>query len=338
MATVRLSDVIVPEVYASYGEVNSPELTAFLSSGIVATDAQLTAHANGPSKTGHVPYWLDLDQTIEPNYVNDDPADGTSPNKIGTGELHYRKSYLHQSWSDMDLVAQILGAEPMKQIKARTSTYWLRRLQRKVIAIAKGVLADNIANDGGDMLIDISTQDGNNATDANRFNVNAFINAAFTMGDRAGAFVGVAMHSMVVAQLAKNDEIEFEKDSAGNVLVRTYKGLLVIMDDSLPVVAGTTSGYRFTSVLFGAGFIGLGVGSPQVPFELERSATAGNGGGQDTIHERKNWLLHPVGYDWVEAGAALAEYSPTDADLALAAHWDRKYDRKMVPVAFLITN
>lgn len=339
MAQVRLSDVIIPEVYESYGEVNSPELTAFLSSGIVAVSPNLSEHAAGPSKSGHVPYWLDLDQTIEPNYRNDDPSDTSTPNKIGTDELAYRKSYMHQSWSNMTLVNELLGKEPMKQIKSRTSTYWLRRLQRRIIAIARGVLADNIANDAGDMVINISTEDGVNATEANRFNSDAFINAAFTMGDAAGRFVGIAMHSMVVAQLAKQDDILTEKDSQGNILVRTYKGLIVIMDDSLPVIAGTTSGYRFVSVLFGAGFIGLGVGAPDVPFELERSADKGNGAGMDTIHERKTWLLHPAGYDWIEAGGgALAEFSPTDADLALAAKWDRKYDRKQVPVAFLITN
>lgn len=336
MAEVRLSDVVIPEVWDSYGEVNSPELTAFLSSGVVANDPVLDQHANGPSKTGHMPYWLDLDQTTEPNYSNDDPSDSGSTMDIGTGQLAYRTSYLNQGWSSMDLVKQLIGADPLTQIRQRVSTYWLRRLQRRIIAITRGVLAENIANDSSDMVIDISTQDGVNATANNRFNSDAFLDAAYTMGDRVGGFVAIGVHSMVLKRMTQNDEIDFVADSQGKLTIPYYKGLLVIADDSMPVIAGTTSGYRYISVLFGRGAIGMGVGSPRVPVEVARVAAAGNGEGQETLWMRKTWLLQPAGHDWVEG--SLVEMSPTDADLALEAHWDRKYERKLTPFAFLITN
>lgn len=337
MATVRLSDVVIPEVWATYGEVNSPELIAFLESGIVVNDERLNQYAQGPSKTGHIPFWLDLDQTEEQDYSNDDPTDMSAPSKIGTSQMAFRKAYMSKSWSDMDLAGELIAQDPLQHIKTRTSTYWLRRLQRRIIAIAKGVLAENIANDASDMVIDISTEDGLNATAANRFNSVAFLNAAFTMGDASGGFVGIGMHSMVAKQLTVLDEIEVLKDSTGNVLTQFYKGLRVIMDDSLPVIAGGVSGYRFVSVLFGRGFIGMGVGTPDVPVETIRVPAAGNGGGMETFFERKTWLLHPIGHNWVEDGS-IVEFSPTDANLADQRFWDRIYDRKQVPVAFLITN
>lgn len=336
MAVVQLTDVIIPAVWASYGEVNSPELTAFLSSGVLSRSAQLDAYANGPSDTGHLPYWLDLDATIEQNYGNDDPADMGTAQNIGTSQMAFRKSYLNQGWSSMDLVNQLISQDPLAQIKKRTSTYWLRRLQKRVIAISRGVLAENIATDASDMVIDVSTQDGVNATLANRFSSDAFINASYTMGDRVGGFVAIAVHSMVMAQMVKNDSIDFAKDSTGAVVAQYYKGRLVIVDDSMPVIAGTTSGYRYVSAMFGAGFIGMGVGTPKTPVSVQRVEAAGNGEGQETMWERKTWLLHPMGHNWVEG--TLVEKSPTDADLALEAHWDRIYDRKLVPVAFLITN
>lgn len=336
MAVVQLTNVIIPAVWASYGEVNSPELTAFLSSGIVSRNAQLDAYANGPSDTGHLPYWLDLDQTSEQNYSNDDPADFATPVNITTAQLAFRKSYMNKGWSSMDLVNELISADPLGQIKKRTSTYWLRRLQRRLIAITQGVLAENVANDSSDMLIDVSTQDGVNATAANRFSAEAFINAAFTMGDHVGGFTAIAVHSMVMAQMVKNDEIAYIQGSQGSVQIPYYKGRLVIVDDSMPVIAGTTSGHRYVSAMYGSGFIGMGVGTPTTPVEAIRVPSAGHGGGQETLWERKTWLLQPAGHNWVEG--SLAELSPTDADLALEAHWDRIYERKLVPVAFLITN
>lgn len=336
MAEVRLSDVVIPAVWESYGEVNSPELTAFLSSGVVANTPVLNAHANGPSDTGHLPYWLDLDQTAEPNYGNDDPSDLATPAKIGTSQLAYRKSFLNFGWSSMDLVPQLISADPLAQIRKRTSVYWLRALQRRIIALARGVLAENIANDSSDMLIDISTQDGVNATVNNRFNSNAFIHAVYTMGDAAMQFKAIGVHSMVMAQMVKNDDIAYVADSDGKLTIPFYKGMYVIVDDNMPVIAGTTSGYRFVSVLFGAGFIGMGVGTPKTPVGVQRVEAAGGGEGMETLWERKTWLLHPAGHNWVEG--SLVEKSPTLADLMLEAHWDRLYERKQVPIAFLITN
>jgi len=336
MAVVRLTDVIEPAVWASYGEVNSPELTAFLTSGVVARSAQLDAYAEGPSLTGHLPFWLDLDAEVEPNYSNDDPSDLATVTGITTDEMAFRKSYLNKGWGSMDLVNELIAEDPLAAIRARVSTYWLRRLQRRVIAITRGVLAENIAVDGSDMVIDISTEDGNNATLANRFSSDAFVDAAYTMGDRAGGFVAMAVHSMVMNRMVKNDDIDFVADSAGKLTIPYYKGKYVVVDDNMPVIAGTTSGYRYVSALFTAGFIGMGVGTPKVPVEVERVAASGNGGGEERFWNRKTWLLHPVGHDWVEG--SLVEKSPTEADLMLAAHWDRIYERKLVGVAFLITN
>jgi hypothetical protein len=318
--------------------VNTPELTAFLASGVVARNALLNAHAQGPSTTGTMPYWLDLDSSIEQNYSNDDPADLASPQKIAMSSLAYRTSYLNQGWSSMDLTAELLDTNPLAAIKRRTSVYWLRRLQKRIIAIARGILAKNIATNSSDMVIDISTQDGVNATGANKFNSDALINAAYTMGDAAGGFVAIGVHSHVKAQMVKNDDIEFVKDSNGSLIMERYKGLAVITDDSMPVIAGTTSGFRYVSVLFAPGVIGLGLGTPETPNEVERVAAAGNGGGMETFWERKTWLLHPIGHSWIEG--TLVEKSPTDADLALSAHWVRAtgYTRKHIPIAFLITN
>jgi hypothetical protein len=80
----------------------------------------------------------------------------------------------------------------------------------------------------------------------------------------------------------------------------------------------------------------MGEGVPKVAAEVNRTPMAGNGGGMESIWERKTWILHPFGFEWIESGAALAEFSPTLADLRLAAHWNRiTVSRKQVPLAFI---
>jgi hypothetical protein len=130
--------------------------------------------------------------------------------------------------------------------------------------------------------------------------------------------------------------IEYIRDADNNVNFASYMGRRVIVDDGLPVAAGSTSGSKYTSVLFGRGAIGFGKGSPRVPTEISRNADEGNGAGMETLWERQTWLMHPLGFHFTSS--SVAGVSPTWANLANAANWDRVYDRKNIPLAFLKTN
>jgi len=336
MAVVRLSDAFVHDVYGSYTAVNDPEQSALVTAGIVSTSEMLNEIARGGGKQGTVPFWQDIDPTIEPNYSNDDPADLATPNKITSGDMTYRKAWLNQAFSDMDLVQELAGSSPMQHIRDRFGTYWTRQLERRVIAQAVGIMNDNVANDGSDMVVDISGEAGEDAV----FGSDAFVDAAYTAGDNAEQFIGIAVHSSIMSRMVKNDEIVYIPDSQGGLTIPTYKGRVVIVSDNLPVASGV-----YTSILFGRGAFAfggvegatfaMGEGVPRVPFEVQRTPEAGNGGGQETIWERRTWLIHPFGFSWVEAGAALAEFSPTLADLRLAAHWNRVVNRKQAPFAFI---
>lgn len=338
MAVTRLSDAFVPDVYESYQALDTPEKTAFFESGIIARSAVLDDIAAGPGKQAETPFWLDLDANIEPDYTNDDPADMAVPDKISARDMIARKSFMHKAWSSMDLVAELTGSNPMERIRNRFGTYWMRQWQRRLIATTQGIIADNVANDGGDMGIDISALTG----DAAIFNAATFINASYTLGDNVGNMSVIAVHSRVAGRMALNNEIVYTPDSEGALVIPTYKGSRVIIDDSMPKT-GTGTDTVYTSVLFGGGAfgfggaeggsIGYGEGTPLNPSYVERVELAGNGGGQDIIGERKTWLLHPFGFSWVEG--TLTEFSPTLADLRSATHWNRIVDRKQIPIAFI---
>lgn len=336
----RLSDVFIYEVYQSYKALNGVTTTEFYDAGVLANNPLLDSLARGPGKSVTMPFWLDLDPTIEPDYTNGDPEDMAVPSWINDAEMVARKAFMHKAWTDMDLTTELTGSDPMSHIRDRFGNWWKIKGQERLIATSQGIVADNIANDASDMGLDIS----GGSADAAIFNRDAFVRASFTMGDRTGGLKAIAVHSAVAARMTLNDEIVFMPDSSGKLLIPTYMGARVIIDDSMPKT-GSGADTIYTSILFGGsafGFggvegqaVGYGEGTPRKPAYVERIELAGNGGGQEIVGERKTWIIHPFGFSWVEAGAALTEFSPTLADLRLAAHWNRVVPRKNVPMAWI---
>lgn len=334
MALTQLTDVIIPEVYQSYTAVNSPEKSSFFESGVVIRNAMLDQKANSGGDTVNVPFWKDLDSTVAPN-LSDDTTNAATPQKVTADKQIARMAYLNQGFSSADLAGEIAGSDPMQQVRNRFGTYWMRQWQRRLIASCNGILADNVASNSSDMLIKVAAEATGSVTASTLFNRDAFTEAAYTMGDMASELQAIAVHSRVMAQMVKNDDIVYIPDSLGRLTIPTYMGLRVIVDDGMTVRAGTTSGFVYTSILFGAGAFGYGEGSAKMPVELDREAAKGNGGGIETLWERKTWLLHPAGF---QATGTPAADSFSLAELALATSWARVVERKNVNIAFLQTN
>lgn len=336
MATTRLSDIIDVTVFQDLPQIDGPEKTAFFESGIIARSGLLDSLANGPGKIAELPFWNDLDGSVEVNYTNDNPATVATPQKIVQGEQIARKAFVNQGWQAADLASELaLGGTAMQAVRNKTDRYFARQWQRRLVASANGILADNVANDSGDMVVDVAVEILGSQTASTKFNRDVFTEAAYTMGDAASDLSAIAVHSAVMAQMVKNDDIVYIPDSMGQLTIPTYMGLRVIVDDGMTVTAGTTSGFKYTSVLFGGGAFGYGVGSPETPVEVEREASQGNGGGIETLWLRNTWLLHPFGF---QATGTPAGESFTQAELAAATSFDRVLDRKLIPISYLITN
>lgn len=336
MALVQLSDIIIPTIFEDIPAVNSPEKTALFESGIITQTPFFNEMAGREGWVRELPFWNDIDPTSEPLIATDDPSDVGVAQKVDQGEQITRKSILAKGWSSADLTAQInMGADPMTHIRSRVDRYWDRQWQRRLISTANGVLADNVANDAGDMVNDVSTEDGDAATAANLFSRTAFTTSAFTLGDMFNDISAIAVHSVVMNRMVDNDDIDYIPDSMGQLTIPTFMGRRVIVDDSMPVVAGTTSGYKYTSILWGAGAFAYGEAALPNGTAVEREEAQGNGMGVETLWTRKQWILHPSGF---KITATPSENSFTLAELAAAATWDRVVVRKNVPMAFLITN
>jgi hypothetical protein len=98
------------------------------------------------------------------------------------------------------------------------------------------------------------------------------------------------------------------------------------------VVAGATSGFVYTSYLFGRGAIARGNGQPPVPVETDRNSLSG----EDYLVTRRHYILHPRGVAF--ANASVVGASPTNAELATATNWNRVYSKKNIRLIALKTN
>lgn len=341
MATgvTRIADVVVPEIFTSYTQQMTQEKSRLIRSGAIAMDEALNTALSGAGLTFNEPSFKDLDNDDE-NISSDDPAVDSTPNKIGTTtEIQVRMSR-NNSWSSMDLTGDLAGADPMQAIANRVSDYWTRRAQTAFVATLTGLFADNAAAPAGtehvlnDMTHDIS---GAGFTDGvTNFSAEAFLDAAVTMGDSMEDLSMVMMHSLVYNRALKNNLIDFVQDSVNGaaVSIQLFLGREVIVDDGVPRTAGV-----FNTWLFGRGAIRMGMGNAKVPTEVDRKASAGNGSGQDVLHNRVEWTMHPVGNAYVGTPANGGPSNLATANnLAAAGSWQRVFpERKQIRIARLIS-
>ena len=196
----------------------------------------------------------------------------------------------------------------MATIGQMVAGYWARRMQATVLSILEGVFAaPSMAPNVYDTDVRISAD-------------NAIL-AIQCLGDAKSKLTGFMMHSAVEADLARQDLIDFVKDSSVSAEVPTYLGKRVIVDDGCPVANGV-----YTTYIFGQGAIGYGEGGAPVPTETTRDALSGD----DILVNRRHFLLHPRGVRWTDA--AVAGSSPTNAELANPANWLRVYEPKNVRI------
>lgn len=354
--TTRISDVVVPQIFTSYVQQLTEQKTRIIQSGVAVRDAQLDGLLSGGGLTFNLPSWKDLDDDPERTSTDTSApfagpygaatanvtlpagqAFAPDPKKIGSATEIGVRVNRNQSWSTSDLAATLAGEDPMNAIANRVSDYWMRRSQAAFIATWRGVFADNTANDSGDYTVNIAG--GAFVDGVTNFTAEALLDAQQTMGDSQQDLGVMLIHSVVFNRMKKNNLIDYIPDSMGVVNIPTFLGIEVIVDDGMIAANGTTNLYE--TWMFGRGAMRMGVGSPAVPTEVDRKPGAGNGGGQDVLYNRVEWMMHPNGHAWV--GTTTPEGGPSNtgtaaSDLDEAASWNRVYtERKQIKVARLIT-
>lgn len=332
----RIADIIVPEIFAGYVQTLTQEKSRLVQSAALVTDERLSANLVGGGLTFNEPFYNDLlssEGDHAENISTDNGADSKPDNITAGTEIQIRMSR-NKSWGSADLVAALAGNDPMNAIANRVADWRVRRLQAAWLATMGGVFSTNDAapaggstHTAGDLTLDISSGTGAAA----KFSASAFISATGLMGDSMGELTMVMMHSIVYQQLQRLNLIDFIPDSRGEVNIAYYQGREVIVDDGMP-----NSGGVYHTYLIGAGATALGVGSPKVPVAVKRKEEANNGAGEETLFNRWEWIIHPVGHAW--KGNAASKGGPTNVELKTAGSFNRVFrERKQIRIARLIT-
>ncbi|MDU5837157.1 MAG: hypothetical protein E6Z53_08835 [Pantoea sp.] len=336
-----LSDVVFRDELRDYMQVNTAEKTAFFQSGILTNNRDMSTLLASPSNTFTIPWWVDLDASVESNYSNDVYTDVAVPLSVTSASMQARAAYLNEGWNAMSLVKNITNQDPLEFVASRLTSYWQRVAQRRAIATVVGIYNDNVAGNGGDMVVDA----GGPITAA------AIIRARATMGDYSPQIITpsgttalsvIAMHSAVYTELSILNQIDFTPIADQVPEFGRYQNMVVVLDDGLPVV-GTGADAKYLSIIFGPGALGYAEEQDEDDMEYDREPARGNGGGAETLWTRRNFVIHPLGYSFnsttiTGTPGTSRPISANWSDLALATNWDRKFSRKQIPLAFVTSN
>lgn len=322
MAVTKLTDIVFNTVFAKYFLKASTDRSNLIKSGIAATDPVIAARcaAAMEGKLVNLPYWNGI--SGDASVLSDTVA--LVAGAITAGQDVAVALRRGKAWGSNDLAAEIAGDDPMKTIAERLADYWNSQKQKAIFATLKGVFASNIANNAGDLVLDISGETGEDAI----LGKDTLLYAAQLLGDAKENLTAIAMHSAAetVLNIAGNGGSLFKPADTPAGLA-SYNGRSVVMDDNCVYDAATKKAEIF---LFGRGAVALNDVPSKTPLETTREALAGN----DVLITRQAWIGHIRGVKYNAASCAGA--TPTNAELEAAANWTRVWDQKDVRVVKLI--
>ena len=321
MAVTQIADIYNPLVVGSKAAERFLLKNALIQSGAFALDGEIS-NLIARGTAGELPFRQDFSSQTD-NISSDDPSTDATAQKLAWTFQRVIALNRNGRWGSADLARIIGGVDPLGDLANGIGDFWAARFQDAALSCIQGIIADNIANDAGDMFLDLSVSSGT-VLAANKASRDAIIEAKATAGDRRGE-LGVAKH------LEKIDTTSFTLPSEV-MPFKSYNGMVVVEDDSIPVTG--TGAYKASTLYFAAaGAIAWGQSTEGlVPEEFDRAPAAGNGGGVEYFYSRRRFAFAPNGF------SCLAAANPSNATLALAASWDRKVARKNAGIAALKVN
>jgi hypothetical protein len=326
----RIADVIAPEVFNPYVVNRTMELSALFQSGIVGTVQELAGGLNKGNRYFNMPFWNDL--TGDDESLEDTAGWALTPDKITSGQDMATQLFRGKAWSATDLAKTMSGDDPMGAIGDLVAAYWARRMQAALISTLKGTFNGPLATTHVNK---IAAEATTGVSDTTKVSGAAIVDTMSKLGDAHEVLTGIVMHSVVYFNLVKQGLVEDVRDSTGKVLYKAYLGKRIIIDDGVPVVAGTDAtspSTKYTTYLFGQKAVGYGEGSPEVPTETDRDKLAG----EDILVNRKHYTLHPRGVKFTNT--TVAGTAPTNAELETVGNWAKVYSDKHIRMVALITN
>jgi hypothetical protein len=335
MPKTAVADIIIPTEFEKYAIERTAELSAFGQCGIIESAPEFDELAAMGGREVKMPFWKDLSGARQ--LLSD--AASLTVNKITSDQDIARIHNDAQAWSVNHLASVISGDDPLQAIVDLVGDYWARTDEGILVSALKGIFA--AASMAGNKLT-IGAEATGGYSDATKLNGATFVDATQKLGDRGDRLTAIAVHSATEAALRKLDLIDFVPDSEGKMTIKTFQGRRVIVDDNIPVRAGTTSGFVYTSYLFGPGAFGKGSAKLDAKpleggFGTEGVELARVPLDSDTVLiNRRRYILHPRGVKFTSA--SVAADSPTNAELENGANWTRVWENKNVRIVAIEHN
>jgi hypothetical protein len=330
---IEITDLTLePEVAGNYLLEQSASLSRLVQSGIAGGDPFISEAAGRGGRTVTLPFWDDLSGNS--SVATDNETEITS-GQMTSDYDQAQKDYRTKSWKSPAVIPYVAGSDPIAAMLDRYAQYWVREEQTILLQKFAGVFG---ASSMAVLVNDISSEDGDNAVDANLIDSDAIIDTMHKNGDHWDMFKALCMHSVPFKRLQKLDLIDFEPTSEQNVQIPYYLGREVMVDDGMTATAGSTSGYKYSTFLFAKGSIARADCPIKEPIvEVVYKPLEGTGAATYEVVTRRDFILHPRG---IRCAVTLTtnNMSPTNAQLATGTNWTLAALQKNVGIAKLVTN
>ena len=333
MAKTQLADIIEPTIFMESMVERTQTKSRIWGSGLVGRDAEFDRLASGDGLVVPMPFWQDLTGASE--LLSD--SGSLTPAKMVQAQDQAHRHFRGKSWS-ANHVAKAVARSPLKDplevLTELLADYWARTIQSDLLVPSLvGIFATTLA---ASHVTDVAIEDGDAATSAELVGTDNAIDAAQKLGDSRNLLTAMVCHSKVAARLDKLNLIETVPLEGQNTSIRRFLDMEVIEDDGVNVVAGGTSGFKYSTSIFGPGAIAHGEGGPpsldaDEAFEEDRDVLAGDG----IIVSRRHLIIHPRGVQFTGTPAGA---TPSTAELQVGANWSRAWEVKNIRVVELITN
>jgi hypothetical protein len=340
-----LAGYIVPSEFSPYVLEQSVVKNGLLASGIIANDPMLSGMLAQGGQVANVLTFKNLDANgTAANATSSDQSSSATPELITAHNQKFTRVGRNKVWAAADWDYSILGQDPAQYIAQSVATAMIQWRQTSLINELNGVTLALIAGSSASVnkvAVETLGTPYLAAQQINASSIGATIVGAWgDAGVRDSLMngmngVAIFMHSNTYNFLLSTDYVSFQRISTQTFGFTTYLGYPVIVDDTLPVRVGTTSGHVYTTFLVKQGGIRFGYSQPKNATEIFRAPLVGNGGGADQLFQRDSFAYHVTGMSFT--GSAAGD-TPTDAELATANKWTQVLSAKQTGVAVLIHN
>lgn len=320
MAKTKLEDVIVPEIFADYVLQKTTERNALITSGIASADENVAQRMFKGGKGIELPFWKRTNARSE---VLSESSPMTTHKIVAGGDyaaVHARGI----GYSSNDLSGLFAGDDPMNAMATMVADDWSGSFQDVLLASLKGIFASTSM---ADHVLDISAKTGDDGVLSN----NALIDAIYLLGDNFKSLTGLAMHSAVMAKLAKLKLLDdYPRDaSAMAPEFDTYMRRRIIVDDAIKPTDLESGSKAYPIYLFGNGAVAYN----ESPALMETEPDRDSGQGDDYLYTRRVFTMHPRGIKWIGKPEGA---TASDEELATGTNWELVEDSKNVVIAKLV--